>query len=173
MSELIFTLLSTSCPTAYCNWEKKRHWASGTFSINGPSLEQPICFLSLVCFLKRLAHDKGDETGLAPNFRYHTHKKKRNREAALHRDPRLFSLHYVCWWFIQYDTCSLSHWCFALAHRSSAFPPPLFFQQLDAVVDVKFDGPPVSLVAHQHRAEFEAALTVRLCWDSQLHEVSL
>lgn len=40
-------------------------------------------------------------------------------------------------------------------------------------MDVKLDGPPVSLVAHQQRAEFEAALAVRLRRDSQLHEVSL
>lgn len=44
----------------------------------------------------------------------------------------------------------LSHICvfFALADRSSAFPPALLLQQLDAIVDVKLNGPPVSLVAH-------------------------
>lgn len=63
--------------------------------------------------------------------------------------------------------------CFALADRGSTFPPPLLLQQLDAVVDIKLDGPPVSLVAHQQRAEFQAALTVRFRRDSQLQEVSI
>lgn len=94
--------------------------------------------------------------------------------------PKTFSLHYDCWWFIHYGTCPLPCLCFflfiffyALADRGSTFPPPLLLQQLDTVVDVKLYGPPVSLVAHQQRAEFEAALAVSLCRDSQLHEVSL
>ncbi len=86
---------------------------------------------------------------------------------------KTFLLHYDCWWFIHYGMCPLPCLCFALADRGSAFPPPLLLQQLDAVVDVKLDSPPVSLVAHQQRAEFEAALTVSLSRDSQLHEVSL
>lgn len=69
--------------------------------------------------------------------------------------------------------CPLQRLCLALADRGGAFPPALLLQQLDAVVDVKLDGPPVPLVAHQQRAEFQAALTVRLRRDSQLHEVSL
>ena len=62
---------------------------------------------------------------------------------------------------------------FSLANCGGAFPPPLLLQQLDAVVDVKLDCPPVSLVAHQQGTEFEAALAVRLRGDAQLHEVSL
>ncbi|TNN85205.1 hypothetical protein EYF80_004555 [Liparis tanakae] len=46
-------------------------------------------------------------------------------------------------------------------------------EQLDAVVNVELDGPPVPLVAHQQRAEFEAALAVRFRRDSQLYEVPL
>jgi len=63
--------------------------------------------------------------------------------------------------------------CFDLADRGSVFSPPLLLQQLDAVVNVELDRPPVSLVAHQQRAEFEAALTVRFRRDSQLYEVPL
>lgn len=84
-----------------------------------------------------------------------------------------FSFHYDCWWFIHYGSCPPPGLCSALADRGGAFPPPLLLQQLDAVVDVKLDGPPVSLVAHQQGAEFEAALAVRLGGDPQLHEVSL
>lgn len=60
-----------------------------------------------------------------------------------------------------------------LAHGRGAFPPPLLLQQLDAVVNVKLDRPPVPLVAHQQGAEFEAALAVGLRRHSQLHEVPL
>lgn len=78
---------------------------------------------------------------------------------------------YDCWWFLHDDTSLLLR--FSLADRGSTFPPALLLQELDAVVDVKLDGPPVSLVAHQQGAQFETALTVRLCRHSQLHEVSL
>lgn len=84
-----------------------------------------------------------------------------------------FPLHCDCWWFVHYDTRPPPRLCFALADRGGTFPPPLLLQQLDAVVDVKLDGPPVSLVTHQQGAEFEAALAVRLGGDAQLHEVSL
>lgn len=67
----------------------------------------------------------------------------------------------------------MPHLWSALADRGGALPPPLLLQQLDAVVDVELDGPPVSLVAHQQRAEFKAALAVGLRGDAQLHEVSL
>ena len=73
-------------------------------------------------------------------------------------------------WYVSSAVCCP---CFALADGGGAFPPALLLQQLDAVVDIKLDGPPVSLVAHQQGAEFKAALTVRLRRDSQLHEVSL
>lgn len=92
------------------------------------------------------------------------------KEAAPHRDPE--PLHrYDCWWFLHYGMSLLLR--FSLADRGSTFPSALLLQELDAVVDVKLDGPPVSLVAHQQGAKFETALTVRLCRHSQLHEVSL
>lgn len=63
---------------------------------------------------------------------------------------------------------------FALADGGGgAFPPPLLLQQLDAVVDVELDGSPVSLVAHQQGAQFQAAFAVCLCRDAQIQEVPL
>lgn len=67
----------------------------------------------------------------------------------------------------------LSQIPFALANCSSTFSPPLLLQQLDPVVDIKLDGSPVSLVAHQQGAEFQAAFTVRLRGDTQVQEVLL
>lgn len=99
--------------------------------------------------------------------------KERGKERLHSTMTKTFSLHYDCWWFIHYGTSLLPRLCFALADRGSAFPPTLLLQELDAVVDVKLDGPPVSLVAHQQGAKFETALTVRLRRHSQFHEVSL
>lgn len=62
---------------------------------------------------------------------------------------------------------------FSLADRSSALPPSLLLEELDAIVDVKLDGPPVPLVAHQQGAEFQAAFAVCFRRNSQVHEVSL
>lgn len=61
----------------------------------------------------------------------------------------------------------------SLTARGGALPPALLLQELDAVVDIELDGPPVSLVTHQQGAEFETALAVRLGGDAQFHEVSL
>lgn len=86
---------------------------------------------------------------------------------------RVYPLHCDCWWFLHYDICPVPRLRSALADCSRALPPPLLLQQLDAVVDVELDRPPVSLVAHQQRAEFEASFAVRLRGDAQFHEVSL
>lgn len=101
--------------------------------------------------------------------------KTDKKEKRLSTMAKSFPLH--CWLLV---VCTL--WCmspcvislfFALADRGGAFPPALLLQQLDAVVDVKLDRPPVSLVTDQQGAEFEAAFTVCLCRNAQLHEVSL
>lgn len=61
----------------------------------------------------------------------------------------------------------------SLADGGSAFPPSLLLEELNTIVDVKLDGPPVPLVAHQQRAELQAALAVRFRGNAQVHEVSL
>lgn len=62
---------------------------------------------------------------------------------------------------------------FSLADGGSALPPSLLLEELDAIVDIKLDGPPVPLVAHKQGAEFQAALAVCFRGNSQFHEVSL
>lgn len=81
-------------------------------------------------------------------------ERKRKGEAALHRDPE-FSLFFVIAGGL-YIMIRVLFWAsvFDLADRGGAFPPPLLLQQLDAVVHVKLNSPPVSLVAHQQGAEF-------------------
>lgn len=125
-------------------------------------LNWSICFLSLVSFITLLTYDQGDETGQLQVL----HRKRKESTP-----PFPFVVIAGGLYIMVCVLCRVL--CFALADRSSAFPPPLLLQQLDAVVDVKLDGPPVSLVAHQQGAEFEAALAVRLRGDSQLHKVSL
>lgn len=65
-----------------------------------------------------------------------------------------------------------SDW-WSLADGGGALPPALLLEQLDAVVDVELDSPPVTLVADQQGAEFQATLAVRLGWDAQLQQVPL
>lgn len=49
----------------------------------------------------------------------------------------------------------------------------LLLQELDAVVDVELDGPPVPVVAHEHWAQLQAALAVGFGRDPELQEVLL
>lgn len=87
--------------------------------------------------------------------------------------PLTFPLYPNCWWPILCGTSLSQHSVCVLTDSSSTLPPALLLQELDAVVDVKLDGPPISLVAHQQGAKFQTALTVSLGWYSQLNEVPL
>lgn len=100
------------------------------------------------------------------------YKKNKNRGCTPVK-PLTFPLHPNCWWSIHCDTSLSQHSVCVLTDSGSALPPALLLQELDAVVDVKLDGSPISLVAHQQGAKFQTALTVSLGWHSQLHEVPL
>lgn len=75
---------------------------------------------------------------------------------------------FTCFYTVSQVLC-----VFSLADRGGALPPSLLLEELDAIVDVKLDGPPVPLVAHQQGAEFQAALAVCFGRNAQIHEVPL
>lgn len=100
-------------------------------------------------------------------------KTKKQKQRLHPSDTTDFPLHHSCWWPIHCGTSLSQHSVCVLTDSGSALPPALLLQELDAVVDVKLDGPPISLVAHQQGAKFQTALTVSLGWHSQLNEVPL